>query len=294
VNLDKRHVSSQATQFITHCPECDTALQRNEGEAAWFCPNDNCAPQVKGRIEHFVGRKAMNIDSLGEGKTEMLYDNGLVHNIADLYQLRSDQLVGLEKTLTDEDGNVRKISFGSRTAERILAGLEASKQVPFERVLYAVGIRFVGETVAQKLSRNFKTIEALAAADYESLVSIDEIGSRIAGSVADFFAQPDNVAIVERLKQAGLQFAIDENAHRQESEALKNKTIVVSGVFSIPRDDIKKMIEAHGGKNSSSISANTNYVLAGEKMGPEKLKKAEALKVPVISEEEFYGLINAQ
>jgi DNA ligase (NAD+) len=292
VNMEKRPDDSQPTQFITHCPECSAGLKRNEGEAAWYCPNeDGCPPQIKGRIEHFISRKAMNIDSLGEGKIELLYDKGLVRDVADLYSLKYEQLFGLEKIVTDEDGNTKKIGFREKTAEKILSGIEASKQVTFERTLYAIGIRFVGETIAKKLARNFHDIDKLANATFEELVSVDEIGDRIAFSVIDFFSRPANQHIVERLKQAGLQFALDENEQQTKSETLKDKTIVVSGVFSIPRDDIKKMIEEHGGKNVSSISSKTDYVLAGEKMGPEKLKKAETLRVPVISEEEFYKLI---
>ncbi len=292
VNMEKRTGDRQPTQFITSCPECGAELKRNEGEAAWYCPNENgCPPQIKGRIEHFISRKAMNIDSLGEGKIELLYDKGLVHDIADLYSLTYEQLFGLEKVVTDEDGNTKKIGFREKTAEKILSGIEASKQVPFERTLYAVGIRFVGETIAKKLARSFKNIDRLSQAAFDELVSVDEIGDRIAASVVDYFGRPANQAIVERLKQAGLQFATDESAHQVKSEALKDKSIVVSGVFSIPRDDIKKMVEEHGGKNSSSISSKTDYVLAGEKMGPEKLKKAETLGIPIISEEEFYQLI---
>jgi len=294
VNMEKRPEDSQPTQFTVKCPECGASLIRNEGEAAWYCPSENgCPPQIKGRIEHFISRRAMNIDSLGEGKIELLYNKGLVHNVADLYTLKYEQLFGLEKVITDDEGNTKKIGFREKTAEKILSGIEASKQVPFERTLYAIGIRFVGETIAKKLARNFHDIDKLAVATFEELVSVDEIGERIAKSVIDFFAQPDNRRIVERLKQAGLQFALDEIVQQAKSEALKNKSIVVSGVFSIPRDDIKKMIEEHGGKNVSSISSKTDYVLAGEKMGPEKLKKAEALGVPIISEEEFYLLIGA-
>jgi DNA ligase (NAD+) len=293
VNLEKRPDDSQPTQFITRCPECNAPLKRNEGEAAWYCPDENgCPPQIKGRIEHFISRKAMNIDSLGEGKIELLYDKDLVHDVADLYSLKYEQLFGLEKVMTDEEGIARKISFREKTAEKIITGIEASKQVPFERTLYAVGIRYVGETIAKKLARNFHDIDKLANATFEELTSVDEIGDRIAFSVIDFFSRPDNRRIVERLIQAGLQFALDENAHQAKSEALKNKSIVVSGVFSIPRDDIKKMIEEHGGKNVSSISSKTDYVLAGEKMGPEKLKKAETLGVPIISEDDFYQLID--
>ncbi|MDR1155395.1 MAG: NAD-dependent DNA ligase LigA [Bacteroidales bacterium] len=292
VNMEKRPADSQPTQFITHCPECNAELKRNEGEAAWYCPGENdCPPQIKGRVEHFISRRAMNIDSLGEGKIELLYEKGLVHDVADLYSLKYGQLFGLEKVAVDEDGNIRKTGFRERTAEKILSGIEASKQAPFERTLYAIGIRFVGETIARKLARSFHDIDKLAKATFEELVSVDEIGDRIAASVVDFFGRPTNRAIVERLKQAGLQFASDESAHQVKSEALKDKTIVVSGVFSIPRDDIKKMVEEHGGKNSSSISSKTDYVLAGEKMGPEKLKKAETLGVPTISEDEFMKLI---
>ena len=292
VNMDKRPEGSQPTQFVTHCPECNAELKRNEGEAAWYCPDENgCPPQIKGRIEHFISRRAMNIDSLGEGKIELLYDKGLVHDVADLYSLKYEQLFGLEKVVTDEEGTARKTGFREKTAEKILTGIETSKQVPFERTLYAIGIRYVGETIAKKLARNFQEIDKLANATFEELTSVDEIGDRIAFSVIDFFSRADNRRIVERLKQAGLQFALDETAHQAKSEALKDKSIVVSGVFSIPRDDIKKMIEEHGGKNVSSISSKTDYVLAGEKMGPEKLKKAETLGVPIISEEEFYKLI---
>ena len=293
VNIEKRPADSVVTRFISSCPECNTPLMRNEGEAAWYCPNENgCPPQIKGRIEHFISRKAMNIDSLGEGKIEMLYDNGFLHDVADLYRLTYSQLLGLEKVLTDEDGNTKKISFREKTVEKILSGVEASKKVPFERTLYAIGIRYVGETIAKKLARYFKSIDALKNASLEDLVAVDEIGSRIAESVIDYFARPANNQIIENLKQAGLQFTIAEDEFKQKSEALKGKTIVVSGVFSIPRDDIKKMVEEHGGKNSSSISSKTDYVLAGEKMGPEKLKKAEALGVPIISEDDFMQLIN--
>ena len=292
VNINKRPENSQPTQFATYCPECNATLIRNEGEAAWYCPNENgCPPQIKGRIEHFISRRAMNIDSLGEGKVELLYDKGLIHDIADLYSLKYEQIFGLEKVVTDEDGNSKKIGFREKTAEKIISGIENSKQIPFERSLYAIGIRFVGETIAKKLTRNFNNIDSLANATLDELVSVDEIGERIANSVIDFFARHENRYIVERLKMAGLQFASDENDSQQKSETLKGKSIVVSGVFSIPRDDIKKMIEEHGGKSSGSISSKTDYVLAGDKMGPEKLKKAETLRIPIISEEEFYKII---
>ena len=293
VNIEKRPADAAPTVFVTHCPECGAELFRNEGEAVWYCPNDDgCPPQIKARIEHFIGRRAMNIDSLGEGKIEMLYENGLARNVADLYSLKYEQLFGLEKTITDEDGNTKKTGFREKTAEKIIAGIEASKQVPFERVLFAIGIRFIGETIAKKLARHFENIDNLASADYEKLVSVDEIGDRIAASIVDFFSRPANRTLIERLKQAGVQLATQTgDGQEAKSEALLGKTIVVSGVFSIPRDDIKKMVEEHGGKNSSSISSKTSYVLAGDKMGPEKLKKAEALGVPIISEEDFYGMV---
>ena len=292
VNMEKRAKDSQPVLFVTHCPECGAELKRNGGEAAWYCPDDiGCPPQIKGRIEHFISRRAMNIDSLGEGKIELLYDKGLVRDVADIYSLKYEQLFGLERVVTDEDGAARKIGFREKTAEKILSGVEASKQIPFERTLYAIGIRYVGETIAKKLARNFCDIDKLANATFEELTSVDEIGDRIAASVIEFFGRSDNVQIVERLKQAGVQFASDESTNQAKSEALKGKILVVSGVFTIPRDDIKKMIEEHGGKNSSSISSKTDYVLAGEKMGPEKFKKAETLRIPVISEEDFYKLI---
>jgi len=293
INMEKRSNNSQPTLFVARCPECDAELKRNEGEAAWYCPNDNgCPPQIKGRIEHFISRKAMNIDSLGEGKIELLYDKGLVNDVADLYSLKYEQLFGLEKVVTDEEGNTKKIGFREKSAEKIVSGVETSKQIPYERTLYAVGIRFVGETIAKKLARNFNNIDKLANATFEELVAVDEIGDRIANSVIDFFKRPENLLIIERLKQAGLQFVSNENVNQSKSEVLKDKSFVVSGVFTIPRDDIKKMIEEHGGKNSGSISSKTDYVLAGEKMGPEKLKKAEKLGVPIISEEEFNTMLN--
>ncbi len=292
INMEKRPENSQPTTFISHCPECGTKLVRNEGEAAWYCPNENgCPPQIRGRIEYFISRRAMDIDSLGEGKIQMLFDNGLIRNAADLYTLTYEQLFGLEKAITDDDGNTRKISFKAKTVENILAGIEASKKIPFEQVLYAIGIRFVGETIAKKLARYFKSIEVLEKTTFEELISVDEIGERIAESVVGFFKNPANCAIIDQLKQAGVQMAIDESNYQNLSDALKGKTIVVSGIFSIPRDDIKKMIEEHGGKNASSISSKTDYVLAGEKMGPEKLKKAETLNIPILSEEEFMQLI---
>ena len=292
VNMEKRSENSQPTQFISNCPECGHTLLRNDGEAVWYCPNyDGCAPQIKGRIEHFISRRAMNIDSLGEGKIELLFEKGLVRDVADLYSLKYEQLFGLEKVITDAEGNIKKIGFRERTAEKILAGIEASKQVAFERTLYAIGIRFVGETIAKKLARTFFSIDKLANADYQELIAVDEIGDRIAASVVEFFSHSANCRLIERLKHAGINFEIAENAYQEKSETLKGKTIVVSGVFTIPRDAIKKMIEEHGGKNASSISSKTDFLLAGEKIGPEKLKKATTTGIPIITEEVFFKII---
>ena len=293
VDLDKRLPDARPVQFVTHCPECGTPLVRNEDEAGTFCPNDlHCPPQIKGRLEHFIGRKAMNLDSLGEGKVEILYENGLVKNIADFYQLTYSQLLGIEKKFSGEDGKPdRIVSFREKTVENILAGIDQSRSVPFDRVLFAIGIRYVGETTAKKLARHFKNIDALSAATKEELMEVNDVGDRVADSIIAFFNNTENLEIVVRLQQAGLQFALTETEEAGVSNVLAGKSIVVSGVFSIPRDDIKKMIEQYGGKNVSSISKNTSYVLAGEKMGPEKRKKAESLGVPIISETEFHALI---
>ncbi len=294
VDFSKRPAGLAETQFITECPECNTPLVRQEGEASWVCPNDTgCAPQIKGRLVHFIGRRAMNIESLGEGKIEMLYDAGIVHNVADLYDITRDQLLNLNKVLAEkEETRERRASLKDKSAGNILKGLEASKQVPFERVLYALGIKFTGETVARRLARHFKNIDALQNADLQQLVEVDEIGPRIAGAVIEYFANPVNVDIVNRLKQHGLQFAI-----AAEEEKLSNKlagmTIVVSGSFSLypKRDDLKNAIEAHGGKVAGSVSSKTTYIVAGENMGPEKRIKAEALGIPIITEEEFKRMI---
>jgi DNA ligase (NAD+) len=294
VDLDQRSPGATPVVFISKCPECGTDLVRAEGESAWYCPNENgCAPQIKGKLEHFISRKAMNIDSLGEGKIEMLFDNRLVHHCADLYDLTSEKLIGLEKTYeSSDDKKEKKISFREKTVTNILNGIEASKKVGFDRVLYALGIRFAGETVAKKLAVHFGSIDHLAAANYESLVEIEEIGERIAQSVIAWFSLPKNIDLVLRLKAAGLQFTLDEPLIARISNKLDGLTFVVSGVFeNYSRDDLKKTIEAHGGKNIGSISAKTSYVLAGDNMGPEKRKKAEKLGVPLISEADFLIMI---
>ncbi len=293
VDYSKRDLFSEPVAFITNCPECDTRLERIEGEAVWYCPNeDNCPPQIKGKLEHFISRKAMNIDSLGEGKVEMLFDNGLVKNVADLYDLTYEMLFGLEKVIGGVEGKKgKKLSFKEKTAENILQGIERSKSVPFERVLYAIGIRYVGETVAKKLARHYKNMDSLSNAGLEELITVEEIGDKIAGSIVAYFSEPKHLEMIARLKEAGVMMEQPETANL--SDKLSGRVFVVSGVFSrFSRDQIKLLIEVHGGKNAGSVSKNTDYLLAGEKMGPEKRKKAEQLSVAIITEEEFIGMIS--
>ena len=299
VNFDKRQVGAQPVEFTKVCPACGTELIQHEGEAAWYCPNAQaCPPQVKGRIEHFISRKAMNIESLGEGKIELLYDEGLIKDVADLYALTYERLFGLAKEIPilDENGietgKTRKVSFKEKTAQNILDALEKSKMVPFERVLFALGIRNVGEVVAKTIVSEYHDIDAIMKASVEDLSAINTVGEVIAQSVKAFFENPVNLDIVERLKAAGLQFSKAETTESLQSQVLAGKTFVVSGVFAhYSRDGIKAAIEAHGGKNSGSISSKTSYVLAGDNMGPEKRKKAEALGIPIISEEDFEKMI---
>jgi DNA ligase (NAD+) len=294
VNTDQRPADALPVTFIKNCPECGSPLFRNEGEAAHYCPDESgCPPQIKGRLEHFISRKAMNIDSLGEGKIELLYDKGLVRNPADLYDLSFDQLLGLEKTYTDpERKKEKKISFREKTVENILRGIESSKQVGFERVLYALGIRYVGETVAKKLAVHFGSIDALMKARQEELKEAEEIGEKIARSIVSYFAVPGNLVIIDRLKAKGLKFDFSGSDQPLRSEKLRGITFVVSGVFEgYSRDEIKRMIEENGGKNAASVSGKTSYLLAGENMGPEKRKKAESLRVRIISLDDFMKLI---
>jgi DNA ligase (NAD+) len=294
VEPDQRLVDSYPLVFISHCPECGHALTRTEGESAWYCPNENgCPPQIKGKLEHFISRKAMNIDSLGEGKIEILFDSGLVHNCADLYDLTFDRMIGLEKTYeaTDEKKE-KKISFREKTVANILNGIAASKKVSFDRVLYALGIRFVGETVAKKLANHFISLEKLMTADFDALIEVEEIGEKIAQSILNWFSDPKNIELISRLMTAGIHFRMDESLLNRLSDRLSGLTFVVSGVFeNFSRDDLKKTIESHGGKNVGSISAKTSYLVAGENMGPEKRKKAEKLGVPIISESDFADMI---
>ncbi len=291
VDFDKRLSDSQPVFFITDCPECGTALKQTDGESGIFCPNaEHCAPQIKGRLEHFISRKAMNIDSLGEGKVDMLFANGLVRNVADFYSLSSEQLIGLEKVIENEDGKTKTISFREKTVANILLGIEESKKVPFERVLFALGIRFVGEVTAKKIARHFTTMDVVANATKEELMLVEDVGERVAESMITFFNNTDNLEILMRLKDAGLQFEILAD-NTSASNKLEGKTIVVSGVFTISREKIKEIIEQNGGKNTSSISKSTSFVLAGDKMGPEKRKKAESLDIPIITEDEFWKII---
>ncbi|MBA3683002.1 MAG: NAD-dependent DNA ligase LigA [Bacteroidetes bacterium] len=280
VDLTKRKPSTEPTKYITNCPECGTLLKRDEGEANHFCPNDmGCPPQVKGRMEHFVGRKAMNIDSLGGETIGQLFDAGLVKNIADLYDLKKEQLLPLER-------------MAERSANNLIEGLEASKNVPFERVLYAIGIRHVGETTAKKIAKKVKSLDVLLSHSKEQLLETDEVGEVIAESIAEFFSDENNRNIIERLKKAGLQFELSAEQQEAGSDKLKGLSFVISGVFNNhSRDQLKDMIEFNGGKNSGSISAKTSYLLAGDNMGPEKLKKAEKLNIKIISEDDFIAML---
>lgn len=281
VDLSKRPENTEPTKYITHCPECSTLLVRTEGEANHYCPNFyGCPPQIIGRIQHYISRKAMDIEGLGGETVALLYNNGLVHNYADLYELTVEQILPLER-------------MAQKSAENLVKGVENSKTIPFERVLFALGIRYVGETVAKKLAKHYKNIDALGQASLMDLILVDEIGERIAQSVIDFFENPENRNTIERLKKHGVQFEIIENINPDATDKLSGKTFVVSGVFSMfSRDDLKKAIEDNGGKVGSSISAKTDYVIAGDNMGPAKLEKANKLNVPIISEEDFLKMLN--
>ena len=294
VDLEKRTGDFQPIRFITLCPECGTALIRQENEAAHYCPNEyHCPPQIKGKLEHFISRRAMNIDSLGEGKIEMLFDNNLVRDPADLYALSYEHLLGLEKVYKSEEGQKEKrISFREKTVENILQGIEQSKTTPFERVLYALGIRFVGETVAKKLASAFGDIDTLRNASLEELTGVEEIGEKIAESVTGYFRDQGNINLIERLREKGIKFSSDKSYTGVVEDRLGGKSFVISGVFSrYSRDELKEMIEKYGGRNSGSVSSKTDYLLAGEGMGPAKMKKAQELGIKVISEDEFLKMI---
>jgi DNA ligase (NAD+) len=280
VDESKRAELSVKTEYIQYCPECNTPLIRNEGEANHYCPNElGCPPQVIGKMVHFVGRKAMDIDSLGGETITQLYEHKLISNIADLYTLKKSDLLNLER-------------MAEKSVNNLLEGVEASKQVPFERVLYAIGIRHVGETTAKKLAFYFKNIEALEQASIEQLLEVGDIGERIAETIVAYFKDNRIIEMINRLKASGLQFELSENQLTSTSDKLKDMSFVVSGVFSkFSRDDLKKTIEQNGGKNVGSISGKTSYVIAGENMGPEKLKKAEKLGVTILSEDDFLKMI---
>lgn len=292
VNLQKRPINSQAVSFIKICPECGTALVRNEGESAYYCTNeDHCPPQIKGKLEHFISRKAMNIDSLGEGKIEMLYENGMVKNVADLYDLQYQQLLGLSKIiLSGENNKEKKISFRQKSAQNIIDGIKQSLTVPFERVLYALGIRYVGETVAKKLASAFISIEKIKDASFEELTEVNEVGEKIAQSVVDFFSKPEHIKLISRLTEKGVKMEKEVLTHAGNN-LLNGQSFVVSGVFSRSREEIKSMIEYYGGKNTGSISSKTDFVLAGQNMGPSKRQTAEKFGVPIITEENFQKMI---
>lgn len=281
VNLERRAAHAEPVVYISHCPVCGTALVRKEGEAQHYCPNEEgCAPQIIGKMQHFTSRKAMNIDSLGDETIEQLYYKGLIRNIADIYRLREheQELLQLER-------------FGQKSVENLLAGIERSKENPFEKVLFGLGIRFVGETVAKRLAFHFKNIDALMSASFEELIAADEIGERIAQSLLDYFSDERHRELIAFLKEQGLQFVSQQKERVLEGNALQGSTFVVSGIFSRSREELKEKIEANGGKIVSSISAKLSYLVAGENMGPSKLQKAQDLNIPIISEEELELMI---
>lgn len=280
VDLSKRNPDSAHLVYAQTCPECGTPLVRREGEAQHYCPNDSgCNPQVRGKVVHFIGRKAMNIDSIGAETVELLFDEQLIANYADLYFLKYDDLIKLDR-------------MADKSVKNLLEGIEDSKQVPFERVLFALGIRMVGETVAKKLAKKFRNIDALQAANMDELIAVDEIGGKIAEQVLAFFMDERNLQIVQKLKEAGLQFEMEEGSG-PVSNVLEGKSFLVSGVFSLfSRDELKASIEANGGRNVSGVSSKLDYLIAGDKMGPEKLKKAESLGIKIINEEEYVAMIS--
>jgi len=279
VDLTKRPENSVLTAYISECPECTTTLVRKEGDAKHYCPNDmGCPTQIVGRIQHYISRKALDIDGLGGETVALLVKEGLIVNYADLYTLTVDQLLPLER-------------MAQKSAENLVNGVQASTQIPFEKVLFGLGIRFVGETVAKKLAKHYKNIDAIIAATQEELIAVDEIGDKIAESVVAFFAQEQHLLLIERLKSYGVQLEISAEKLANQSDTLQGKTFVVSGVFEMSRNDLKKLIEDNGGKVSSSISSKTSFLVAGDKMGPSKLQKAEKLEVTIISESDFLEMI---
>ncbi len=281
VDFDKRPNDSQVTIYATNCPECNTALIRTEGDAKHYCPNQfGCAPQITGKIQHFISRKAMDIDGLGGETVDLLRKEGLVSNYADLYDLKEEQIIPLER-------------MAEKSAQNIINGIQKSKEIPFEKVLFALGIRFVGETVAKKVVKHFKTIDNIITADFDTLIAVDEIGDRIAQSIIDFFSDQANIQTIDRLKNAGLQLEVSAESLENQTDKLQGQVFVVSGVFyQMKRNELKKAIEDNGGKVSSSISKKTNFVVAGDKMGPSKLTKAQELGIKIISEQDFINKIS--
>lgn len=281
VDISQRDSNSFVTNYITHCPECNTELVRKEGEAQHYCPNYyGCPPQIIGRVQHFITRKAMDIEGLGGETVALLYNNKLIENYADLYELKKDQIVVLDR-------------MADKSADNLLEGIQKSKQIPFDRVLYALGIRYVGETVAKKLAKHYKSIDNLKQASLEELITVDEIGIKIAQSVIEFFENEYNLVVVDRLKSYGIQLELTDSTNEPRSSILNGKVFVVSGVFEkFSRDELKSAIEDNGGKVGSSISSKTNYVIAGENMGPAKLEKATQLGIQIISEDEFINMVN--
>lgn len=281
VDLASRPAGSEKVTFITHCPECGSKLVRYEDEAAHYCPNETgCPPQIKGKIEHFISRRAMNIEGLGPETVDQFYQEGLIHDVADLYTLRKEDICRLER-------------MGDKSAENIIQGIRKSTEVPYERVLFALGIRFVGETVAKKVAKAFTSIDALAQATLDDLIHVDEIGEKIAQSIRLYFSDEKNRSLIERLQQAGLQLAAGEKDLSDHTDKLQGQSIVISGVFARhSRDEYKELIEKHGGKNVGSISRKTSFILAGENMGPSKLEKAEKLGIRIVNEEEFLKMID--
>jgi DNA ligase (NAD+) len=279
VDVSKRGIFDEKVRFTKNCPECGTPLVKDEGEAVYYCPNESaCPPQIKGCIEHFCTRKAMNI-ACGSETVELLYNAGLVRNIADLYVLKWQDVSRLERR-------------AEKSAKNLIDSIQASKSIPYPRVLFALGIRYVGETVAKKLAMAFTDVDKLMAAPVEELIQVDEIGDRIAQSIVKYFGESGNIDVVNKLREFGLQFELSEDITGRRTDKLKDMSIVISGTFEKhSRDEYKALIEQNGGKNSGSISAKTNYVLAGENMGPAKLEKAESLGVPIISEDDFLEMI---
>jgi DNA ligase (NAD+) len=278
VELSERPSNSQPFEYITHCPECGSELVRYEGEAKHFCPNSTeCKPQIIGRIVHFVGRKAMDIDGLGGETIELLWENGMLRDVADIYDLNPQQLAALPR-------------LGDKSAANILDGVRESKNVAFERVLFALGIRFVGETTAKYIASHFRTLDAIAAATIEELAEAEEVGAKIAVAITEYFADEHNRSIVERLRSAGLKFEVEEK--QRSSNTLEGKSVVISGKFiGRSRDDLKQLIEEHGGRNLAAVSANVDFIVAGENMGPAKRQKAEKLGITILNEEEFMTMI---